>query len=182
MGVGSGDAGDKRTSSASTTGHGGGVRESMRVDGTVLGRHVVIETGAIVEAAEIGEASVVEAGAVLGRGCVVGKVCSSNKLSFPSSSSSQIPHNTHTISWGGGGETRKPNREGLTINVFAMCVFCLRLVLYHLRALQRPAVRTSPRFHSRLLRLTEENRYNAASEAAGAGHEGGPAREAVGHV
>lgn len=53
----------------------------MRVDGTVLGRHVVIETGAIVEAAEIGESSIVEAGAVLERGCVVGRVgaCSLKK-------------------------------------------------------------------------------------------------------
>ncbi|CAI6319222.1 unnamed protein product [Periconia digitata] len=69
VGVGSGDA-DKRASSAA----GGSSRESMRVDGTFLGRHVIIETGAIIEAAEIGEASVIEAGAVLGRGCVVGKV------------------------------------------------------------------------------------------------------------
>jgi dynactin 6 len=66
VGVGMGDA-NKRMSSAV----GGNARESMRVDGTVLGRHVVIETGAIVEAAEIGESSIVEAGAVLERGCVV---------------------------------------------------------------------------------------------------------------
>ncbi|KAF1952555.1 hypothetical protein CC80DRAFT_176666 [Byssothecium circinans] len=53
----------------------GAARESMRVDGTVLGKYVVIETGAVVEAAEVGEGSVVECGAVVGRGAVVGKFC-----------------------------------------------------------------------------------------------------------
>ncbi len=46
-----------------------------RGEGTVLGRYVVVETGAVVEGVEVGEGSVVEAGAVVGRGGVVGKVC-----------------------------------------------------------------------------------------------------------
>ncbi|PVH99008.1 trimeric LpxA-like protein [Periconia macrospinosa] len=83
VGVGIGEA-DKRASSASAS----SVRESMRVDGTVLGRHVVIETGAVVEAAEIGEASTIEAGAVLGRGCVVGKFCTV-------SANCTVPPNVH---------------------------------------------------------------------------------------
>jgi len=60
----------KRSSVASST-----QRDSLRREGTVIGRNVVVETGAVVEAAEIGEGSLVEVGAYLGRGCVVGKVC-----------------------------------------------------------------------------------------------------------
>lgn len=42
---------------------------------TILGRNVVIETGAIVEAGVvIGEGSVVEGFARVGEGCVIGKV------------------------------------------------------------------------------------------------------------
>ncbi|KAF2642495.1 hypothetical protein P280DRAFT_396604 [Massarina eburnea CBS 473.64] len=66
----------------------GAARESMRVDGTVLGRYVVVETGAIVEAAEIGEGSVVEGSAVVGRGCVIGKFCTIAAHCI-------IPANTH---------------------------------------------------------------------------------------
>ena len=50
-------------------------RGESRADGVVLGRNVVVETGAVVEAAEVGEGTVVEAGARLGAGVVVGKVC-----------------------------------------------------------------------------------------------------------
>lgn len=56
----------------------GAVRDSRdmatRPEGTVVGRNVVIETGAVVEAAEVGEGTIIEVGAVLGRGCVIGKV------------------------------------------------------------------------------------------------------------
>ncbi|KAI8935504.1 hypothetical protein NX059_008075 [Plenodomus lindquistii] len=51
------------------------VRESMRAEGTVLGRNVVVEANAVVEAAEIGEGSVIEVGAVLGRGSIIGRYC-----------------------------------------------------------------------------------------------------------
>ena len=47
----------------------------MRSEGTVLGRNVVVDSGAVVEAAEVGEGSVVEVGAVLGRGSIIGRVC-----------------------------------------------------------------------------------------------------------
>lgn len=50
------------------------VRESMRSEGTVLGRNVVVESNAVVEAAEIGEGTVIEVGAVIGRGSIIGKV------------------------------------------------------------------------------------------------------------
>lgn len=68
IGLGTSESADGEAPSAAR------VRDSMRGDGTVLGRNVVVETGAVVEAAEVGEGSVVEAGAVLGRGCVLGKV------------------------------------------------------------------------------------------------------------
>lgn len=61
-------------------------RGESRADGVVLGRNVVVETGAVVEAAEVGEGTVVEAGARLGAGVVVGKVCVS--VCVPSSSPS----------------------------------------------------------------------------------------------
>lgn len=50
------------------------VRDSMRSEGTVLGRNVVVDSGAVVEAAEVGEGSVIEVGAVLGKGSIIGKV------------------------------------------------------------------------------------------------------------
>jgi dynactin-6 len=61
---------DSRRSSFAPT----SVRDSLRAEGTVLGKNVVVESNAVVEAAEVGEGTVVEVGAVLGRGCVVGKV------------------------------------------------------------------------------------------------------------
>lgn len=74
VGVGTG-AGDVRAESEEGgIGMGGGV-VGGRVEGTVLGRYVVVETNAIVEAAEVGEGSVIEVGALVGRGCVIGKVC-----------------------------------------------------------------------------------------------------------
>lgn len=69
-----GDAEGKRGSVVSARGSAG-VRESMRSEGTVLGRNVVVDSGAVVEAAEVGEGSVVEVGAVLGRGSIIGRVC-----------------------------------------------------------------------------------------------------------
>lgn len=50
----------------------------MRSEGTVLGRNVVVESGAVVEAAEVGEGTVIEVGAVIGRGSIIGKVDSLN--------------------------------------------------------------------------------------------------------
>jgi carbonic anhydrase/acetyltransferase-like protein (isoleucine patch superfamily) len=50
---------------------------------TILGRNVVIETGAVVEAGtSIGEGSVVEGFARVGEGCVVGKVILIRSISF----------------------------------------------------------------------------------------------------
>lgn len=77
VGVGMGtelDAESRRTvmSSARSNTH---VRESMRSEGTVLGRNVVVESNAVVEAAEVGEGTVIEVGAVVGRGSIIGKVC-----------------------------------------------------------------------------------------------------------
>jgi dynactin-6 len=77
VGVGMGaelDAESRRSSMASarSSSH---VRESMRSEGTLLGRNVVVESNAVVEAAEVGEGTVIEVGAVLGRGCIIGKVC-----------------------------------------------------------------------------------------------------------
>jgi carbonic anhydrase/acetyltransferase-like protein (isoleucine patch superfamily) len=74
VGVGFGDAGSGEDSRRSSVSSSVSARDSMRVDGTVLGKNVVIDSAAIVEAAEIGEGTVVEAQAVLGRGCIVGKV------------------------------------------------------------------------------------------------------------
>ncbi|KAJ4295585.1 hypothetical protein N0V90_007598 [Kalmusia sp. IMI 367209] len=71
VGVGMEELDSKRSSVASVT----SARNSMRGEGTVLGRNVVVETGAVIEAAEVGEGSVVEVGAHLGRGCVLGKFC-----------------------------------------------------------------------------------------------------------
>jgi dynactin-6 len=51
-----------------------GVRDGGRGEGVLLGRNVVVETGAVVEAAEVGEGTVIEAGVKLGVGCVIGKV------------------------------------------------------------------------------------------------------------
>ncbi|KAF7454497.1 transferase hexapeptide domain protein [Pyrenophora tritici-repentis] len=62
-------------------------RESMRSEGTFLGKNVVVESNAIVEAAEVGEGSVIEVGAVVGRGSIIGKYCTI-------SSSSYLPPNT----------------------------------------------------------------------------------------
>jgi len=43
---------------------------------TILGKNVIVETGAVVEAgARVGEGSVVEGFVRVGEGCVVGKVC-----------------------------------------------------------------------------------------------------------
>jgi len=77
VGVGMGaevDAGSRRSSVAAgrSSAH---VRESMRSEGTFLGKNVVVESNAIVEAAEVGEGSVIEVGAVIGRGSIIGKVC-----------------------------------------------------------------------------------------------------------
>jgi len=77
VGVGMGaevDAGNRR-SSVATGRSSGHVRESMRSEGTFLGKNVVVESNAIVEAAEVGEGSVIEVGAVIGRGSIIGKVC-----------------------------------------------------------------------------------------------------------
>jgi dynactin-6 len=71
VGMGASQAIDSRRSSVMST---ASTRDSSRGDGTVLGRNVVIETGATIEAAEIGEGTVVEVGAIVGRGCVIGKV------------------------------------------------------------------------------------------------------------
>ncbi|KAI4938471.1 hypothetical protein J4E85_000911 [Alternaria conjuncta] len=76
VGVGMGAEGDaegKRGSMAPPARGSGSVRESMRSEGTVLGRNVVVDSGAVVEAAEVGEGSVVEVGAVLGRGSIIGR-------------------------------------------------------------------------------------------------------------
>jgi dynactin-6 len=73
IGVGTGDSmnADSRRSSVMSA---VSTRDSLRGDGTVLGRNVVVETFAVVEAAEVGEGSVIEVGAVVGRGCVIGRV------------------------------------------------------------------------------------------------------------
>lgn len=75
VGVGPEPGADSRQSSAS-------IRDSMRSEGTVLGRNVVVESNAVVEAAEVGEGTVVEVGAKLGRGCTVGKVCTSRSFKW----------------------------------------------------------------------------------------------------
>jgi dynactin-6 len=77
VGVGMGTEGDaeSRRSSMAPARSSAHVRESMRSEGTVLGRNVVVDSGAVVEAAEVGDGSVVEVGAVLGRGSIIGKVC-----------------------------------------------------------------------------------------------------------
>lgn len=74
VGMGEGADADSRRSSMNVASARSSVRDSMRGEGTLLARNVVIETNAVVEAAEVGEGSVVEVGAVLGRGCVLGKV------------------------------------------------------------------------------------------------------------
>ncbi|KAF2276781.1 trimeric LpxA-like protein [Westerdykella ornata] len=86
IGVGMGESGiaDSRRSSVMSPGN----RDSLRGEGTVLGRNVVIETGAVVEAAEVGEGTVVEVGAVLGPGCVVGRYCTITPTTI-------LPPNTH---------------------------------------------------------------------------------------
>ncbi|RMZ74657.1 transferase hexapeptide domain-containing [Pyrenophora seminiperda CCB06] len=89
VGVGMGaelDAGGRRSSVAPTR-SSAHIRESMRSEGTFLGKNVVVESNAIVEAAEVGEGSVIEVGAVVGRGSIIGKYCTI-------SSSSYIPPNT----------------------------------------------------------------------------------------
>ena len=73
VGVGMGDSADAASRRSSVSSARDSLR-SLRGDGTVIGRNVVIETGAVVEAAEVGEGSLIEAGVVLGRGCVIGKV------------------------------------------------------------------------------------------------------------
>lgn len=65
-----------------------GRREEGRASGVMLGRNVVVETGAVVEAAEVGEGTVVEAGARLGVGAVVGKFCTITAATV-------IPPNSH---------------------------------------------------------------------------------------
>ncbi|KAF2657869.1 trimeric LpxA-like protein [Lophiostoma macrostomum CBS 122681] len=95
-GGGSGSGDESRRSSVASS---GGARDSLRVDGTVLGKNVVVESAAVVEAAEVGEGSVIEAQAVLGRGCVVGKFCTIG-------ASCVLPPNTsipdYTVVYGGG--------------------------------------------------------------------------------
>lgn len=72
VGMGDTDVDSRRSSVASRT----SVRDSMRGEGTVLARNVVVETHAVVEAAEVGEGTVVEVGAYLGRGSTLGRVSS----------------------------------------------------------------------------------------------------------
>ncbi|KAF2734226.1 trimeric LpxA-like protein [Polyplosphaeria fusca] len=84
VGIGNADTESRRSSVVPSPGS----RDSLRVDGTVLGRNVVIETSTVVEAAEIGEGSVVEVNAVIGQGCVIGRFCTI-------SASSVLPPNTH---------------------------------------------------------------------------------------
>lgn len=78
VGVGMGDEEGKRGSMAPPPARSSAHMrvESMRSEGTVLGRNVVVDSGAVVEAAEVGEGSVIEVGAVVGRGTIIGKVCS----------------------------------------------------------------------------------------------------------
>jgi dynactin-6 len=75
IGVGMGDTMDesKRSSVASMASRAS-VRDSMRGEGTVLGRNVTVEATAVVEAAEVGEGTIIEVGAYVGKGCVIGKV------------------------------------------------------------------------------------------------------------
>lgn len=77
VGVGMGDEEGKRGSMAPPAARSSAHMrvESMRSEGTVLGRNVVVDSGAVVEAAEVGEGSVIEVGAVVGRGTIIGKVC-----------------------------------------------------------------------------------------------------------
>lgn len=76
VGVGMGEEEGKRGSMAPPARSSAHMRvESMRSEGTVLGRNVVVDSGAVVEAAEVGEGSVIEVGAVVGRGTIIGKVC-----------------------------------------------------------------------------------------------------------
>ncbi|CAN9177876.1 unnamed protein product [Alternaria alternata] len=77
VGVGMGDEEGKRGSMAPPAARSSAHMrvESMRSEGTVLGRNVVVDSGAVVEAAEVGEGSVIEVGAVVGRGTIIGKFC-----------------------------------------------------------------------------------------------------------
>ncbi|KAG9193920.1 hypothetical protein G6011_03955 [Alternaria panax] len=77
VGVGMGDdlEGKRGGGMAASQGRAHMRVESMRSEGTVLGRNVVVDSGAVVEAAEVGEGSVIEVGAVVGRGSMIGKYC-----------------------------------------------------------------------------------------------------------
>lgn len=83
VGVGVGpelDAETRRTSIASAR-SSINPRESMRADGTFLGKNVVVESNATVEAADVGEGSIIEVGATLGRGSIIGKYCTISAFS-----------------------------------------------------------------------------------------------------
>ncbi|KAL1794545.1 hypothetical protein ACET3X_007966 [Alternaria dauci] len=76
VGVGMGDEEGKKGGIAPSARSSAHMRvESMRSEGTVLGRNVVVDSGAVVEAAEVGDGSVIEVGAVVGRGTIIGKFC-----------------------------------------------------------------------------------------------------------
>jgi dynactin-6 len=69
------DAESRRSSVSVADSRRSSTRDSVRGEGILLSKNVVVETNAVVEAAEVGEGSVIEVGAYLGRGCVIGRFC-----------------------------------------------------------------------------------------------------------
>lgn len=140
VGVGMGAELDaSRRSSVAPVRSSANPRESMRSEGTFLGKNVVVESNAIVEAAEVGEGSVIEVGAVVGRGSIIGKVCTLKlfhegfKLTY---NSTALSHRLHTSLRTRVYQTTRSSSAGRSSGSTERCSYAQRYWMLRWRFMQ----------------------------------------------